>query len=247
MAPARHTPTPRPRPGPGYRSPVRMARLLRWTVTLWMFAAVMAATAGYLQVRVYDHELAHPATVSAARLATTDAWRISLSRIVQVLAVSCVCLLAGWTRRLYRNLQPLGFHRRFGEGWAFAGWFVPFVNLVRPKQVVDEIWRAGDPQRRAGTPWRDWTVSPLLHCWWGLWIVVVLLTPFLSYEVDDLTEGSELGFLLVFASVCQLSFAVLTLFVVARTTARQRHVASEDDAHESRPARELAPAPLRPV
>ena len=119
---------------------------------------------------------------------------------------------------------------------------MPFVNLVRPKQVVDEIWRAGDPQRRAGTLWRDWTVSPLLHCWWGLWIVVVLLTPFLSYEVDDLTEGSELGFLLVFASVCHLSFAVLTLFVVARTTARQRHVASEDEAHESRPARELVPA-----
>ena len=31
---------------------------------------------------------------------------------------------------------------RYGKGWAFGGWFVPFANLVVPKRVADDLWTA---------------------------------------------------------------------------------------------------------
>jgi hypothetical protein len=46
---------------------------------------------------------------------------------------------------------------------------VPFLNLVQPKQLMDDIWRASDPVV-AGQPnlaWKQRTVSKLIHTWWG--------------------------------------------------------------------------------
>lgn len=41
-----------------------------------------------------------------------------------------------WFWLAYRNLDALDLRRRYGTGWAIGGWFVPFLNLARPKQVA---------------------------------------------------------------------------------------------------------------
>ncbi|MBL8728362.1 MAG: DUF4328 domain-containing protein [Planctomycetes bacterium] len=46
-----------------------------------------------------------------------------------------------WFRRAYGNAHAVGLHGRFGLGWAVGGWFVPFLNLVRPFQIMGEMWR----------------------------------------------------------------------------------------------------------
>ncbi len=82
--------------------------------------------------------------------------------------------LIAWTSRLYRNLSALGVGRlRYTEGWAIGAWFIPFFNLVRPKQILNDIWRGSGPAD--GEHWRDRAVTPLLHWWWGLWILAAVL------------------------------------------------------------------------
>jgi hypothetical protein len=85
-----------------------------------------------------------------------------------------------WAARAYRNLPALGVRGlRFGARWATAMWFVPFVNLVLPKEVVDDLWRASDPDvAPLSTSWRLRTIPFRVHLWWisvlgaGLLIVV---------------------------------------------------------------------------
>jgi len=51
-----------------------------------------------------------------------------------------------WFYRAYENLRPLGVENlRWGSGWAIGGWFVPLLNLVRPKSLANDIWRGSDP------------------------------------------------------------------------------------------------------
>ena len=57
-----------------------------------------------------------------------------------------LCLLAShvalavWTGLAYRNLFALGVgDLRFAPGWGVWAWFVPFLNFVRPKQIVDDV------------------------------------------------------------------------------------------------------------
>ncbi|MEP7105704.1 MAG: DUF4328 domain-containing protein [Chloroflexota bacterium] len=55
--------------------------------------------------------------------------------------IACAISVPAWCHRVYRNLPALGVHAtRFTPGWAAGWWFVPLFNLVRPYQVLREIW-----------------------------------------------------------------------------------------------------------
>ena len=72
---------------------------------------------------------------------------------VTTLLISVVAFLV-WFSRAYRNAIAMGIRNpRFGTTWAIGCWFVPFVNLVVPKQVTNDIARGSDPEmglRRSG-------------------------------------------------------------------------------------------------
>jgi hypothetical protein len=40
---------------------------------------------------------------------------------------------------------------RWSAGWAIGAWFVPVLSLVRPKAILNDIWRASDPRVSAGS------------------------------------------------------------------------------------------------
>ena len=81
-----------------------------------------------------------------------------------VLAASAT-LWAVWMRRVRRNAEVFapGTHR-FGAGWAAGAWFTPVVNLWFPKQILNDIYRAGLPAGAQRAP------KGLLNSWWTVWI-----------------------------------------------------------------------------
>jgi len=94
--------------------------------------------------------------------------------------------LALWTSRMYRNLFALGVGElRFTPGWGLGSWFVPFLNLVRPKQIVDDLWRATDPARRPGWSWRLAPVAGVVHAWWTLVLLAGFFAPRSNVELPD--------------------------------------------------------------
>lgn len=77
------------------------------------------------------------------------------------LFVAGVCFLI-WFVSAYRRLAQRGADLRFSAGWALGSWFVPFLNLVRPKQITNDLWRAAS---------RDaWVSLTLVNWWWGLYL-----------------------------------------------------------------------------
>ena len=93
----------------------------------------------------------------------------------------------GVVHRAYTNLHSLGMEPlRLRAGWAVGGWFVPILNLVRPKQIMSDIWRGSDPAAPASNDgaWHRAPVPALLHLWWGLFLM--------SWLVDRLLVGSAL-------------------------------------------------------
>jgi hypothetical protein len=89
-------------------------------------------------------------------------------------------LFIWWVTRAYRNLPRIGVRGlRFSTVLAAVVWFIPFVNLVLPKEVVDDLWRASDPDvAPLSSGWRLRTVPFWVHLWWisllasGLLIIV---------------------------------------------------------------------------
>jgi hypothetical protein len=90
------------------------------------------------------------------------------------IAISGVCFII-WFRAAYSTLEDAGVHLRFSRGWSIGSWFVPFLNLVRPKQIANDIWRgsqAVDNAFSGGSPsdLQTQSVSGMVHWWWGLYL-----------------------------------------------------------------------------
>ena len=144
-----------------------------------------------------------------------------LSIVLFVVWMGVHGLLIAWTRRLYRNLAPLGARGlRFSEGWAVGAWFVPLLNLVRPKQILNDIWRASEPGT-GSDGWQHNRVSPLLHWWWAAVVGGWLLFRPTTVETTDPEGIQEVLVGEALAAILLLTTATLGLIVVKRLTDRQ--------------------------
>ena len=92
-----------------------------------------------------------------ASASQTTAWWI-------VFPASAVALLF-WLHRASRCIHALSdVPLRFTPGWAVGWFFVPVMNVLRPYQVVAELWRRTSPADS------EPRTSVLVLWWWLVWL-----------------------------------------------------------------------------
>ena len=122
-----------------------------------------------------------------------------------------------WFKRAYEHVEPLGGKRRYGTGWAIGAWFVPILNLWRPKQIANDIWRAGDERG-------DTSMSPWLTLWWAAFLIsnwASQLAGRLSLSGDTVEELQNAAAIYAFADSVDVIAAALAIWVVWAITKRQ--------------------------
>jgi RNA polymerase subunit RPABC4/transcription elongation factor Spt4 len=142
-------------------------RGLAVAIQVLLFLGIGIATAvgvldTWLLARVDGGLAAGPSTATLLR--TRDLVELVAAGLVLVGGV----LLISWMRRAYANLPALAVgDLRFSSRWVVWGWLIPGINLFRPKQVMDDIWRASHPLAPPFSP--TWRVAPKpfwCHVWW---------------------------------------------------------------------------------
>ena len=204
-----------------YRSTRRLAQLVMVGLAVAAVTRAVAVAAALADYRFVDNLLDTPVVL--------DRWvlseRLGRSATIGWLAlgsqVATAVLFVVWIHRTYANLTSLGARgQRFGTGWAVGAWFVPFLNLVRPKQIVDDTWRASDPDGSVGEQWTTRAVPGFVHLWWGLFVAAGVLT-WTSADSTDATDAHADLRLLALSHVVAVAAAVLAIVVVARLSDRQ--------------------------
>ena len=153
--------------------------------------------------------------------------RVAATGLLQTACyVLCVVAFLTWYGRAYRNLSRLGAGGlRWGNGWAIAYWFIPIANLFRPKQVVNDIWRASDPDGAPGAGWADGRVPAVIHWWWALWLISSFAERILfrrSMEAGNSpSEFVSLSQTYIVWDLIDVIPAALACLVVMKITARQ--------------------------
>jgi serine/threonine protein kinase len=216
------------------RRPARRARLALSTAMLIAAVSGFANLGDTWLVGLLEGQAPQPGPAGGFAL------RVGIMQALWFL-VSAALFLA-WLRRVYTNLAPLGTRRlRYGRWWTIGAWVLPVFSLFRPKQLLNDIWRASDPDLPPdmGDSWRGRPVAPLLGWWWMTFLASILVRSITTEAVHAAASVMTLGLLpsqldrfqasadmQVLADLLTVLAGLLALGVVRRTTLRQEQRAA---------------------
>lgn len=153
-----------------------------------------------------------------------------MNSISAPLAVATGFLFLIWFHRAYWNLSRIGiFALRYGSGWSIGAWFIPILNLFRPKGIADDIWRGSDVALPVESPLPRRQAPLTFAVWWVSFIVsgilasagIVLLNR--ATTLDTLKNGSLLALGGFVGRALAALFAVVVVYeITVRQTSRIR-------------------------
>ncbi|PYT00103.1 MAG: hypothetical protein DMF63_09045 [Acidobacteria bacterium] len=132
-----------------------------------------------------------------------------------------------WLYRAHSNLESLqGRNLEFTPGWAVGYWFVPFVNLYKPFQVVREVWWESNPEIDEEHSFLSEslrTAPTYMGIWWAMWIISNIADNVASrvYDPDTMDNIEISGIVFIVSSVISIAAALLAMKVVWDITKRQ--------------------------
>jgi hypothetical protein len=165
-------------------------------------------------------------------------WATQLAVVQIGLVVITSALMISWTSRAYRNLAGLGAKgSKLSPIWATLGWFVPGVNLVMPKAIIDQTWRASDPRFSEDGANMQQPIPTINHLWWVCTLVALPTVTMALAEMINLGSLAPVGlpelhaaratFILVaVAELLVLFAAVLFIGTIGGIADRQRRRAT---------------------
>lgn len=131
-----------------------------------------------------------------------------------------------WLNQSYKNLPALKSRDgEFTSGWAVGWWFIPFANLVKPFQVVRELWQRSDPDFNPDLNFMSNSmVAPtFMGFWWAFWIVSNILGRIGENAFDDKFRGNTMIFMGIFVlgSLFNLTAGLLLIKIIWGILKRQ--------------------------
>jgi Domain of unknown function (DUF4328) len=135
-----------------------------------------------------------------------------------------------WVYRAYKNIQGFGAENlRYSPGWAVAYYFMPVLGLIRPVQVMNEIWRASDDPR----DWRRRPGSWLIGSWWALFLVYALVTQIslqLALQASNSDQWNFAAIMAILGDLISIPLSIAALRLVTEVFRRQKVLVDGVDA-----------------
>jgi hypothetical protein len=122
-----------------------------------------------------------------------------------------------------------------------GGFFVPFLNLVRPHEVMKEVWRGSAFLAGTSTETRWDAIKPdrLVGLWWGLFILssmVANTSGRLTMSAKSLPELLDAAHMSLAADLLEIPAALVAIQLVWRITRLQQQARVEAVGELSAPA-----------
>ncbi|TMD58298.1 MAG: DUF4328 domain-containing protein [Chloroflexi bacterium] len=149
------------------------ARLALMLLGISVLAAIVGALSSAQQLDLVQRIVAR-AFISDSEIEANDARQMFVGLVQTAIAVVNALVFLVWVHGARKALDALGLQGlRFGPRWSIGWFFVPFANLIRPPQIINDIWKGSDPQndRSDPTSWRSASTTALVPLWWGTFLV----------------------------------------------------------------------------
>lgn len=187
----------------------------------------LAVISGYFSYSLYGQDVITQDELDMNDTREAIVWLLDLTAFVVV-----IVMFLRWFKRAYANLRALGVPElRYRRGWAIWGWFFPFLNLYRPKQLANDIWRGSDPTAPAEheANWDRRPVPALFQWWWAVYLGLGVLYQVafrISASGDDASTQQTAAAAGMLADGVSAVGGILALLVIRKATKRQEERAA---------------------
>lgn len=194
----------------------KTAKILIWIV---LALEILMLISDFLQYQLLSN--ASAGGIISTESATANDLRQQIIAIVFMIAyITSAVTFISWFRRAYYNLHTQISNLRFDEGWAAGAWFVPFVNLVRPYQIMKELYQETEHLlAERGKNHNPQNSTALLSGWWVLWIIVGLIGNFIlrySMNADEIEELMVVSIASIISSIVSIPLSLSAVEVIGR-------------------------------
>lgn len=226
----------------GLRAKLAIASLL---IGIVIDAVAVYLFASYLSLinRFFSDDQTAPALLRA-----TEGRLMIIGGVGLLVSLITVVTFLIWMYQAHRNLPATGAHNlEYSPGWAIGGFFVPILNLLRPFQVMREIWKASDPDQESveGDYWKYSDTTPALGFWWFACLgagFISIVSFIMAWSIAWENELSSLSLaalanrmltatlLKIVSEILRVIAAVLAILLIKGITARQEEKMSRAPA-----------------
>ena len=218
---------------PDFRSRKRFVQGGGLAVAVLALLGIMTAFYGLMLVSDYlEYELLKRVVrgefIAPNQLDANDLRQQLLSIVYLLLLIPTAIVYLVWFHRAYTNLEALGADDlRHKPAWAVGSWFVPILNLFRPVQIAQEIWRGSDPDQAAAREGGKPTPgnSGLIGLWWAFWLISNVASN-IAFQMSATAKTAQVqvsaAWVSMLASALCIVAGLLALAVVAAIERRQR-------------------------
>jgi hypothetical protein len=186
-------------------------------------------------------------TVDQSLLGSLEFWD-GFSKLIFLTMIGVGLGLVKWLNSCYRFAkESLGASGFKNESWTAAGWIIPILNLFRPYQVINEIYKAGAPSYSAPDGWKKEGSSGLLLTWWIFWAVIHFVGWIMTKQLlrsslrDDISLQQGIVLTEMQAWSCVISLIVAGLWFVVANHLTQRLLDRPSLLSSSLPGKSVGP------
>jgi Domain of unknown function (DUF4328) len=196
---------------------------------LWISAAVACIA---LIDDVVEFVQVQAGQMSPDQVATNDPIQGVIGLLQSGLGIVTGITFLKWIYRAYKNIQGFGAEGlRFSPGWAVGYYFIPILSLIRPVQVMSEIWRASDDPRN----WPQRPGSWVIASWWTLFLLYTAVTQ-ISLEIAIQASTSDqwrlAAVLAIAGDLFSIPLSIAALRLVTEVYRRQKALVEGADPSE---------------
>jgi hypothetical protein len=202
----------------------RLSKWLTWTFLALVFAFLLSVISDFFQLRILSTIMAG-GYASASEINRNDLWSAAISFIQTLIQLLTAVLFLVWVYRISKNLKRLNsYSTRFSSGWAVAYYFIPFLNLYRPYQVMAEV---NEMSSSKYDPVNNVHPSNLfLGLWWAFFLVFDVFGNIAGKLLlrSETTEGLITStWMYVGYELIGIAGAFITIYMIKRITNLQQN------------------------
>ena len=146
----------------------------QWTIYIFYGICALnliAILSEYLELRLLERAQAG-AYISQEEANANDLRQIIIGVVQTLTYLASAVLFLSWFRRAYGNLHRLREYRlQYSENMAIWSFFIPFINVVRPFRIAQEVAFTTKQVVNNELPgYQSALYPPVVGIWWGLFL-----------------------------------------------------------------------------